>query len=111
MTKSRPNRRPRTLSGEKRPMQFQIPIDIVSAEWDDTELTIVFNQTVRLSGIPQYAGTGGLMPTAATMTAPNTLVLTYPDAGKGAPSVTIPSEEPAIRNTSGGYVTPSSFPA
>lgn len=110
ISKNKPNRRPRSLTGETRPMQMQIPVGIVSVTPAGNTMTIVFNQTVKLTGVPQYAKTGNVLPTAASMTAPNTLVLTYPGGGPEATDIAIPSEEPAIRSASGGYVTPSTFP-
>jgi hypothetical protein len=109
ITVHRKNRRPRTLSGEKRPMQREVPVGIVSVTPSGNDVTILFNQTVNLTGIPQYLKNGTIAPTAANQTAPNTVVLSYP-AGPEATDINIPAEDPAIRNSSGGYVAPTSFP-
>ena len=56
------------------------PIGIVSVTPTGDDLTIVFNQPVSLSGIPQFAK-GTLLPTGATLTAPDTVVLNYTSGG------------------------------
>ena len=72
-----------------------------------SDVTIVFNQPVSLKGIPQFLKNGSIAPTAANMSSPTTLVLTYPALGPVAASVAIPPEEPAIRSVTGGFVTPT----
>lgn len=109
IAKRGPNRRPRSIGGEKRPLQKPPSIGIVNVSTDENDIIIVFDQYVRLSGIPQYLKNGTIAPTAATMSAPNTLTLTYP-AGPEASEITIPAEEPSIRNSSGGFVVPTTFP-
>lgn len=83
------------------------PIGIVSTTQAGDDVTIVFNQPVSLNGIPQFLKNGTIPPTAASLSAPNTLVLTYPTAGPIATNVAIPAEEPAVRNSSGGFVSPT----
>ena len=48
------------------------------------------------------------LSTAASLTAPNTILLTYP-AGAEATDISISAEDPAIRNSTGGFVTPTSL--
>jgi hypothetical protein len=49
--------------------------------------------------------------TAASMTNPTTLSLTFSAAITTATELNIPFEEPAIRSVSGGFVSPGTFPA
>ena len=107
ITRAKKNRRSRRLSGQQRPMQREIAVEIESATAATNVVTIIFDQPVSLNGIPQYPNNNGALPTAATLTNPLTLELTYP-AGPEATGITVPSEDPAIRNSSGGYVTPVS---
>ena len=60
-----------------------------------------------LDGIPQWPQNTGAMPTAAALTGPNELTLTY--AAPAPTSITVPFEEPAVRNGAGGYVLPGTF--
>jgi hypothetical protein len=105
------NRRSRRLSGESRPVQFATPIGIASVTKSGSTMTVVFNQPVSLKGVPQYTtNLAGVTPTAAAMTAPNTVNVTFSAAVATATSLNIPHEDPAIRNASGGFVSPSTFP-
>jgi hypothetical protein len=83
------------------------PIGIVSAVAAASVVTITFNQPVSLKGIPQYPNNTGQMPTSAVLTTPTVLSLTYP-LGPEATGITIPAEDAAIRNASGGFVSPTS---
>jgi len=107
----RSGRRRGRRDGGTRNLVRPTPISITTAGWNDAELTLVFNQPVSLKGIPQFPAAAGLVPTGAELISPNTLKLTYPDSGKGAPAITVPFEDPSIRNSSGGYVAPSSIAA
>jgi hypothetical protein len=102
-SKRRLNRRDAGLKSVVKPT----PIGIVSATAAVGSITIVFNQPVSLNGIPKYPDNNGAMPTAASLTNPTTLVLTY-GLGPEATGITVPAEEPAIRNASGGFVSPTS---
>ena len=84
------------------------PIRITSAAVVTTTATIELDQPVVLKGIPQYRFTdGGPVPTAASLTSPTTLVLTWA-ADPGDPTeILIPFEDPAIRNSVGGFVADS----
>ncbi|MGH7178723.1 MAG: hypothetical protein ACREJC_15200, partial [Tepidisphaeraceae bacterium] len=104
-TKHRRNRR---MSGQNNRPQRPTPIGIVSAAYTGaTQLDIVFNQPVSLNGIPQFPRTGGTLPTAAQLTSPTSVRLTYPAGGPAPSGLSVPADDPAIRNTSGGFVTPS----
>lgn len=89
-----------------------VPIGIVSVTKATTLMTIVFNQPVSLKGIPQYTtNLPGVTPISAALTGPATLSLTFSASVATATTLNIPAEEPAIRNSSGGFVSPSTFPA
>src|SRR4051812_5208217 len=95
------NRRPARLAGQQRPQMRPIPVEIESVTEDGNDVTIVFNQSVSLTGIPQFLKNGTIAPISASMSAPNTLVLSYPGAGPVATDLSIPGDDPAIRSASG----------
>jgi hypothetical protein len=75
-------------------------------------MTIVFDQPVALKGVPKYTtDLPGVTAISAVLTGPATLALTFSATIATATTLNIPSEEPAVRNSSGGYVSPSTFPA
>ena len=71
--------------------------------------TITFNQPVTLKGIPAWFDTSSptITVNSATRPTPNTVVLTF----NAAPTVAIsvPFEDPAIRNMIGGYVQSGTY--
>jgi len=78
--------------------------DLVISGLGPSTATITFDQSIILNGIPQYASNTGALPTGASQTAPDTIVLNY----AGAPSnLTIPFEDPGVRNMAAGYVIPT----
>ena len=87
------------------------PIAVTAAVAAGSVVTITFNQPVRLSGVPQYTtDVAGADPISAVLTSPNVLAVTFDAAVAAATEVRIPYEEPAIRNSSGGFVSTSTFP-
>lgn len=110
------NRRgPRSAYRTKNPApnrpQPTTPISIASASAAGSVITITFNQAVALNGVPQYTtDVVGADPLSAVLTSPNVLALTFDAAVAAATEVLIPYEEPAIRNSSGGFVCDSTFP-
>lgn len=87
------------------------PIGVVSATKATTNLTVVFNQPVSLSGVPAYTtSVSGPTPISAILTSPTTLQLTFSASVATATTFTIPFEDAAIRNVSGGYANPGTFP-
>lgn len=91
----------------------KIPVKITEATASGTLLTLTFNQTVTLEKgmTPQYmANVGGVQPVSATMPNPTTLNITYSGDIEGATQVSIPFEDPAVRNAVGGFVSDSTFP-
>lgn len=91
--------------------QPTIPIGIVTATKAGSILTITFNQPVGLKGVPAYTVTGAAVTAlGAAMTSPTVMSLTFSGAVTAATFVNIPYEEPAIRNSSGGFVGVSTFP-
>ena len=105
------NRASRRRNGPNRPVPTT-PIGIVSVTKAAAVMTIVFNQPVSLKGVPQYTtNLAGVTAISASLTSPTTLSLTFSAAVATATTLNIPSEEPAVRNSSGGFVSPSTFPA
>ena len=69
-------------------------------------LTLTFDQRVMLNGLPGFStdiGSGTV--TQATQPAPNQVELVFSEAITGATTLNIPVRDPAIRGTTGGYVT------
>jgi len=105
------HRASRRKNGVNRPVPAA-HIGIVSVTKALAVMTIVFNQPVSLKGIPQYTtNLPGVTPIGAALTNPTTLSLTFSATVATATTLNIPSEESAIRNSSGGFVSPSTFPA
>ena len=73
-----------------------------------TTVTLEFDQSIALKGIPQYVSQLGSVPASVTQPSPGTVVLTYP-AGS-ITQITVPFQDPAIRNATGGYVNPGVSP-
>jgi len=107
-------RRPRSAYRTKNPAanrpQPTIPISITDVNAAGSVLTIDFNQSVALSGVPQYTtDVAGASPLSAELTSPTQLELTFSASVAAATEVNIPYEDPAIRNANGGFVFPSTF--
>ena len=111
ISKAARNRGSRRRNGPNRPAPAT-PIGIATVTKAGSVMTIVFNQPVALKGVPQYTtNLPGITPLSAALTAPTTMALTFSAAIATATTLNIPSEEPAVRNSSGGFVSPSTFPA
>jgi hypothetical protein len=111
ITRNKQHRASRRKNNTNRPVPT-VPIGIVSVTKNVAVMTIIFNQPVSLKGIPQYTtNLVGVTPISAALTAPSTLTLTFSATVATATTLNIPAEDPAIRNSSGGFVTPFTFPA
>jgi hypothetical protein len=87
------------------------PISIVSASAVGSVLTITFNQSVVLTGTPAYTtDVAGATAVSAVRTAPTVINITFSAPIAAATVVNIPYEEPAVRNSGGGFVADSTFP-
>ena len=74
-------------------------------------LTLTFDQPVSLDGTPQFTtDVAGATPVSAAKTAPNVVEITYSAAIAAATSINLSFRDPAIRNSSGGFVTSNTFP-
>lgn len=112
ITRPHKNVRSRQLSGQQRPMQRAIPIGIAGVAKAAAVMTITFDQAVALKGVPKYTtDLAGVTAVSAVLTGPTTLALTFSAAITTATELVIPFEDPAIRNTSGGYANAGTFPA
>lgn len=85
----------------------QTPITITATTPGDTTV-VEFDQAVILKGIPQWPNNSASMPLTAVLTAPDELTLTYP-APDTTTAITVPFEDPGVRNGGGGYVSPGTF--
>jgi hypothetical protein len=87
------------------------PILITSAAKNGTDLVLIFDQVVVLSGTPGITtNLAGVTPVSAAKSSPNVVTITYSAAITTATSINLPFRDPAIRNASGGFVTSSVFP-
>ena len=97
-------------NGPNRPIPAT-PVGIVSVTKSLAVMTIVLNTPVSLKGVPAYTtNIGGVTAIGAAMTNPTTLALTFSASIAAATSLVIPFGEPAMRSSSGGYLTPGTFP-
>ena len=110
MKVSRNTRRTSAKSSVNRP-QPTTPIVITSCTKSVAVVTIVFNQAVTLDGVPAYTtNLAGVTAISAALTAPDTIQVTFSATIAAATSLNIPFRDPAIRNSSGGYLTSNTFP-
>ncbi|MCH7604323.1 MAG: hypothetical protein IIB54_16335 [Planctomycetes bacterium] len=106
-TLRRPARRRRDRFPQVNRPQPTSPINIISASKAASQLTIVFDQPVSVRGVPQYAVNAvGATPQTVGVVGPTTITIIYSADISLADEVTIPYEEPAVRNASGGFVNP-----
>ena len=104
------NRPPRRKTSANRQM-MTTPVSIVSVTKAASVMTIVLNQPVALKGVPALTtNLAWVTATAANLTSPTTLALTFSAAITTATSLVTPFEDPALRNASGGYLNPGTFP-
>jgi hypothetical protein len=74
-------------------------------------LTVTYDQAVILTGTPAYTtDVVGATALSAVKTGLNTVAITFSATVATATEVRIPYEEPAVRNSSGGFVSTSTFP-
>ena len=109
-------RRPRTNRPSRRRNpasmpQPTAPIKVASANAATTVVTVTFDQVVFLKGVPNYStDVLGADAVSAVMTSPTTIAITFDSSVAAATELNIPYEEPAVRNSSGGFVSTSTFP-
>lgn len=88
--------------------------NVIDAVAEDAEtLTLTFDVSVQMSGIPQYP-VDDTMPIAAELVDCKQCVLTYPNGTLTSQTeAIIPQAEPAIRSRTGGYARPGkvTFPS
>ena len=105
--RSRSARGRRSVSSVNRP-QPVTPIQITSVGASASQVTITFDQPVSCSGVPQYTvDVSNTHPVSASLVNPTTLQITYNAAVAAATLLTVPFEEPCVRNASGGFVATS----
>ncbi|HLL89394.1 MAG TPA: hypothetical protein VK324_08830 [Tepidisphaeraceae bacterium] len=87
-----------------------VPIAVTAAFVNGSVLTVTFDQPIVLGGVPRYAMTGSAaVAVSAAQTGPATIEVTYGQPVAGLTRFTVPYEEPAVRNASGGFVSTSAF--
>lgn len=105
---NRARRDPR--GGGNRP-QPATPILITSASPVGSVLTLTFDQPVSLNGTPAFTtDVVGATALSATQQSPTVVAITYSAAIAAATEINLGFRDPAIRNSSGGYVTSTTFP-
>lgn len=85
------------------------PITVVSVVPGDTSV-ITFDQVITCKGVAGYTNNDGHLALTSEITAPNELTVTFPGADTTT-TITIPFEDPCVRNGAGGYVVPGTFSA
>lgn len=100
-------RRGKTSPGSAANVIKRTPITLLDAAVSTPTVVLTLDQVVIVNGVPQYPNDNGDMPDTASMTGPEEVTLHYPSA---TVSLTVPFEDPAIRNGVGGYVLPGTFP-
>jgi hypothetical protein len=74
-------------------------------------LTMTFDQPIALNGTPAYTtDVVGATAMSAAIVGMNSVDITFSATVATATEVRIPYEEPAVRNSSGGFVSTSTFP-
>ena len=100
-------RRPLTVTNS----QPTASIAVTAAVAATTVVTVTFDQPITLSGVPQYTtDVAGANPISAVRTSPTQIAITFSASVAAATELNIPYEEPAVRNSSGGFVSTSTFP-
>jgi len=92
--------------GQEKPTAFCV---ITSVVFTTPRVVLTFRDPVTLSGTPKIETNTGKLPVSAERTGPDEVTLTY-DAPGAVTSLTIPPRDPAIRNGTGGYLPPGTFP-
>ena len=83
-----------------------VPILVAGTSVAGSSLTITFDQPVILSGTPAFkTDLSGIKAISAQQTADKTIVLTFDAPILGASLLDVGFRDPAVRNTSGGFVT------
>ncbi len=85
-----------------------ISINPATIEPDAFNLRLDFDQPVLLNGVPQYTtDVVGASPVSATMLTATRIEIEFDAYISTATTITIPYEDKAVRNNSGGFVTPT----
>lgn len=103
-------RRAPVFSRNRRKNPLQNQTVLATFDFATPNITVTTNTPVSLSGIPQLLTDTGKLPVSATRPTLFTVVLVYDTPGS-VTSVTVPQNDPAIRSSTGGYLSPGSFPA
>ena len=90
--------------------QRTTPIKVTTAVPTGSVMTVQFDQAVALSGVPKYTtDIASATATAATQSSPTEINVTFSVSIAAATELRVPYEEPAVRNSSGGFVATSLF--
>jgi len=107
-TRGRGRKQQKNSPNRPRPVS---PIYITNVLGAGSVLTLTFDQPVSLSGVPKFAtDLAGPVAVSAAKTGADTVAITMSASIVGSSFVKIPFRDPAIRNSSGGYVTSDSVP-
>lgn len=87
------------------------PIRVIDASVDGAVMTLEFDQHVKVSGLPKYStDVEGAEPIGAQALTATTVAVTFSESVAAATVLTIPFEDRAVRNASGGFIMTSTFP-
>jgi hypothetical protein len=99
------HRRSRRINSPANDPRQAAPIYVTNVVIADDVLTLTFDQPVSLNGIPAYSA-GSAHAIEAELTAPNVVAITFNTTITAATFFTVPYRDPAIRTSTGGFVTP-----
>jgi hypothetical protein len=83
------------------------PINVVSSDFDGTEVTLTFDGPVVLRSTPKYTA-GSFVVTSARAASATSVALTF-DGDVTGLALVIPFGDPAISNLTGGLVNPTTL--
>lgn len=101
-----PSRRRVPGVGAQTQLTRRTPIGINSFTHTTDTGTVTFDQPVILTGLPGWTDAASHTVVSAVMTSPTVMTIVF--SGTITTPVSIPFEDPAVRNSAGGYVRPAS---
>jgi hypothetical protein len=110
-TLKRPQRIQRNRRGRsKSATPLRLPLVPSVVDFTTPNIDLTFPVPVVLSGVPQFLTNTTKLPVSAVRTSPNIVRLAYDTPGS-VTSITVPANDPALRSSTGGYVSAGTFPA
>lgn len=109
LSKSLKNTRSRRTNPPVNRPQPSSAILVTNASSNVAVLTITFNQPVSLAGTPAFTtDVAGATPVSAVQSGPDEIAITFSASIAAATALNVGYRDPAVRNSSGGFVTSTS---